>query len=86
MSLLYEKFCDAFAGKYRSMIGLPGLRGAYLNGTLFSSDLPMPAKDFVCILDVVTTGLLFTFFQTPELITEKVFIATLRSTGREKRL
>ena len=44
-----------------------------------ASDLPMPAKDFVCILDVVTTGLLFTFFQTPELITEKVFIATFEA-------
>ena len=41
-----------------------------------AKDLHMPAKDFVRILDVVTTGLLFTFFQTPELITERIVVAT----------
>lgn len=41
-----------------------------------AEQLPMPAKDFVCVLDVITTGLLFTYFQTPDLITEKVFVAT----------
>jgi AcrR family transcriptional regulator len=51
-----------------------------------AADLPMPAKDFVCILDVVTTGLLFTFFQTPELITEKVFIATFEALAGEKQV
>ncbi|WP_260735501.1 TetR/AcrR family transcriptional regulator [Tunturiibacter lichenicola] len=44
-----------------------------------AKDLHMPAKDFVRILDVVTTGLLFTFFQTPELITERIFVATFES-------
>jgi len=44
-----------------------------------AKDLPMPPKEFVCILDVITTGLLFTFFQTPDLITEKIFIATFEA-------
>jgi AcrR family transcriptional regulator len=44
-----------------------------------AKDLPMPPKDFVRILDVVTTGLLFTFFQTPELITERIFILTFEA-------
>ncbi len=42
----------------------------------------MPAKDFVCVLDVITTGLLFTYFQTPDLITEKVFVATYEALVR----
>ena len=42
-------------------------------------DLPMTAKKFVCVLDVLTTGLLFTYFQTPDLITEDVFIAAFEA-------
>jgi AcrR family transcriptional regulator len=44
-----------------------------------AKDLPMAAKEFVCVLDVITTGLLFTFFQTPDLITEDVFVATFEA-------
>jgi AcrR family transcriptional regulator len=44
-----------------------------------AKDLPMPAKKFVCVLDVITTGLLFTYFQTPDLITEDVFVATFEA-------
>jgi len=44
-----------------------------------AKDLPMAPKDFVCVLDVITTGLLFTFFQTPDLITEDVFMATFEA-------
>jgi AcrR family transcriptional regulator len=44
-----------------------------------AKSLPMPAKRFVRVLDAVTTGLLFTYFQTPELITEEVFIAAFEA-------
>jgi AcrR family transcriptional regulator len=47
---------------------------------IFPADqLPMPAEKFVCVLDVVITGLLFTYFQTPELITEDIFIAAFEA-------
>jgi hypothetical protein len=39
----------------------------------------MPAKQFVRVLDAVTTGLLFTYFQTPELITEDIFVAAFEA-------
>jgi AcrR family transcriptional regulator len=44
-----------------------------------AKSLPMPAKQFVRVLDAVTTGLLFTYFQTPELITEDVFVAAFEA-------
>ncbi|HEY1257394.1 MAG TPA: TetR/AcrR family transcriptional regulator [Terracidiphilus sp.] len=44
-----------------------------------AKSLPMPAKRFVRVLDVVTTGLLFKYFQTPELITEDVFVAAFEA-------
>jgi len=44
-----------------------------------AKNLPMPAKQFVRVLDAVTTGLLFTYFQTPELITEDVFVAAFEA-------
>jgi AcrR family transcriptional regulator len=40
-----------------------------------AKDLPMPAGRFIRVLDALTTGLLFTYFQTPELITEDTFIS-----------
>ena len=36
-----------------------------------AEELPMPAPQFVRVLDV-TTGLLFTYFQTPRLLKEKI--------------
>jgi len=44
-----------------------------------AKSLPMPAKRFVRVLDAVTTGLLFTYFQTPKLITEDVFVAAFEA-------
>jgi AcrR family transcriptional regulator len=44
-----------------------------------AKQLPMPAEKFVCVLDAIITGLLFTFFQTPELITEDIFIAAFEA-------
>jgi AcrR family transcriptional regulator len=41
--------------------------------------LPMPAEKFVCVLDAIITGLLFTFFQTPDLITDDVFVAAFEA-------
>ena len=41
--------------------------------------LPMPAKRFVRVLDAMVTGLLFTYFQTPELITEDIIIAAFEA-------
>lgn len=41
--------------------------------------LPMPAEKFVRVLDAVTTGLMFTYFQTPDLITEDVFVAAFEA-------
>ncbi len=40
-----------------------------------ANQLPMPAEKFVRVLDAIITGLLFTYFQTPELVTEDVFLA-----------
>jgi AcrR family transcriptional regulator len=44
-----------------------------------ANDLPMPAERFVCVLDTMVTGLLFTYFQTPDLITEDVFISAFEA-------
>ena len=44
-----------------------------------AKSLPMPAKKFVRVLDAVTTGLLFKYFQTPELIGEEVFVAAFEA-------
>lgn len=44
-----------------------------------AKELPMPAEKFVRILDAMTTGLLFTYFQTPELITEDVIISAFEA-------
>jgi AcrR family transcriptional regulator len=44
-----------------------------------AKSLPMPAKQFVRVLDALTTGLLFTYFQTPELMTEDVFVAAFEA-------
>jgi len=43
------------------------------------ADLPMPALQFVKVLDAVTTGLLFTYFQTPRLIREEDFVAAFEA-------
>jgi len=42
-------------------------------------DLPMPAEQFVCVLDTIVTGLLFTYFQTPDLITDDIFISAFEA-------
>ena len=44
-----------------------------------AKDLPMPAERFIRVLDALTTGLMFTYFQTPELITEDVFISAFEA-------
>jgi len=44
-----------------------------------AKELPMPAERFVRVLDAIITGLLFTYFQTPELMTEEVFIAAFEA-------
>ena len=42
-------------------------------------DLPMPAERFVRVLDALTSGLMFTYFQTPGLISEEVFVAAFEA-------
>jgi AcrR family transcriptional regulator len=44
-----------------------------------AKELPMPAEKFVRVLDAMITGLLFTYFQTPELITEDVIVAAFEA-------
>jgi AcrR family transcriptional regulator len=44
-----------------------------------AKDLPMPAERFIRVLDALTTGLLFTYFQTPKLITEDIFISAFEA-------
>jgi AcrR family transcriptional regulator len=44
-----------------------------------AKDLPMPALQFVKVLDAVTTGLLFTYFQTPRLLREQDFVAAFEA-------
>jgi AcrR family transcriptional regulator len=44
-----------------------------------ASLLPMPAERFVCVLDIMVTGLLFTYFQTPDLITEEIFVSAFEA-------
>jgi len=39
----------------------------------------MAAEKFVRILDAMTTGLLFTYFQTPGLITEDIIISAFEA-------
>jgi AcrR family transcriptional regulator len=42
-------------------------------------ELPMSIGKFVRVLDAVSTGLQFTYFQTPELITEDIFVAAFEA-------
>ncbi|WP_313899708.1 TetR/AcrR family transcriptional regulator [Tunturiibacter lichenicola] len=44
-----------------------------------AKELPMPPNQFVRVLDAITTGLLFTYFQTPDLITEEIFVAAFEA-------
>ena len=44
-----------------------------------AKELPMPAEKFVRILDAMTTGLFFTYFQTPELITGDIIITAFEA-------
>lgn len=44
-----------------------------------ATKLPMPAEKFVRVLDAVITGVLFTYFQTPELISEDVMISAFEA-------
>jgi AcrR family transcriptional regulator len=44
-----------------------------------AKQLPMPAEKFVRVLDAMITGLLFTYFQTPELVTEDIIIAAFEA-------
>jgi hypothetical protein len=41
----------------------------------------MPAEKFVRVVDAMITGLLFTYFQTPELISEELIISALEALG-----
>jgi AcrR family transcriptional regulator len=44
-----------------------------------AKQLSMPAEKFVRVLDALITGLLFTYFQTPQLVTEDVIIAAFEA-------
>jgi len=44
-----------------------------------AKELPMPAEQFVRVLDTMITGLLFTYFQTPSLITEEIFVSAFEA-------
>jgi len=44
-----------------------------------AQELPMPAEQFVRVLDALITGLLFTYFQTPELLGEEIFVAAFEA-------
>ena len=44
--------------------------------------LPMPAPQFVRVLDALISGLLFTYFQTPSLIGEEVFVSAFEAFAR----
>jgi AcrR family transcriptional regulator len=44
-----------------------------------AKQLPMPAEQFVRVLDAMTTGLLFTYFQTPTLLPDAVFVAAFEA-------
>jgi AcrR family transcriptional regulator len=44
-----------------------------------SDQLPMPAAQFVKVLDALTTGLLFTYFQTPRLLKAEDFVAAFEA-------
>jgi len=50
-----------------------------MRNVISEKNLPMPAEQFVRVLDALTSGLLFTYFQTPELITEEVFVAAFEA-------
>jgi AcrR family transcriptional regulator len=50
-----------------------------LLGFMPAKELPMPAEKLVCVLDALTTGLLFTYFQTPELLGDDVFISAFEA-------
>jgi AcrR family transcriptional regulator len=43
------------------------------------TELPMPAEQFVKVLDALQTGLLFTYFQTPTLLPERLFVAAFEA-------
>jgi hypothetical protein len=45
----------------------------------------MPALRLVKVLDALTTGLLFTYFQTPSLIREEDFVAAFEALAQASR-
>ena len=57
-------------------------RGSRRNGQSDTESSPLWLQsNSVCVLDAITVDLLFTDFQTPDLITEDVFVANLGSIG-----
>jgi AcrR family transcriptional regulator len=48
-------------------------------------ELPMPAKRFVRVMDALISGLLLTYFQTPDLFTEDDFVEAFQVFGRATR-
>src|SRR3984885_11146400 len=44
-----------------------------------AKELPISAEKFVRILDAITTGFLFTYFQTPELMTKDIIITAFEA-------
>ncbi len=50
-----------------------------LSAAVSPADLPVPPLQFVRILDALTTGLTFTYFQTPGLIRNEDFVAAFEA-------
>jgi hypothetical protein len=50
-----------------------------LSGAISAKELPMAAEKFVRILDAMTAGLLFTYFQTPKLVTQDIIITAFEA-------
>jgi AcrR family transcriptional regulator len=46
-------------------------------------EMPMPAERLVRVLDALTTGLMFTYFQTPDLISDEDIVAAFTGLARD---
>jgi AcrR family transcriptional regulator len=69
---MQDKVVRQNARMYRQM-------AAFLLTMVSEKDLPMPAERFIRVVDALISGLLFTYFQTPTLITDEVFVSAFEA-------
>jgi TetR/AcrR family acrAB operon transcriptional repressor len=72
---LRERLADQNAAAY-------GAFGAMLESLIPPWEMPMPAPRLVRVLDALTTGLMFTYFSTPGLITDEDIVGAFTALAK----